>query len=310
MSGLLAGVHHVTAIGGDPRSNLRFYTEVLGLRLVKRTVNFDDPFTYHLYYGDEVGTPGTLLTHFPNPLSARASHGGSEITDTCLVVPSGALAWWSERLRGAGVPVREERAFGREVLRLEDPDGMRIVLEPQDAAGQGPSYTGNGVPGERAVRGVARVTVRVPDGPETVAFLERVLGFTGAGSEGAATRLRLPGTGRGQEIEVVHAPHDRRVPMGAGTVHHVAWRVADDGAQAQAAERLSAAGISVTPVMDRQYFRSIYFRIPGGVIFEIATDGPGFDVDEPVAALGRVLRLPARYEARRAEIERRLVRLD
>lgn len=294
---LVTGIHHVTALAKSPTANIEFYTSVLGLRLVKRTVNFDDPFTYHFYYGDAAGSPGTLITHFPHPLAAKAAHGGGEITDTDFAVPRGTLARWTDRLQAAGTHVARDVQFGQDILTLSDPDGMLIRLtESRDASARQ----------DEGILRIARVRLRVPDVGETAEFLSGVLGFRDASSEGTTRRLTLGDGGDGREIDVVHDPAAPHHPMGAGTVHHVAWRVPDDGAQARAADAIREARIAVTPVMDRQYFKSIYFRIPGGVIFEIATDGPGFAVDEAPDALGTALKLPPRYEPRRAEIERRL----
>lgn len=304
MSAIITGLHHVTAFAKSPAENLRFYTQVLGLRLVKKTVNFDDPFTYHLYYGDEIGSPGTLLTHFPNPRSARATHGGSEITDTSLSVPAGALGFWRERLKTMGVRTVEEAVLGARLLRFNDHDGMRFAIVEQHAATNG--YAGAGVSAQNAITGIAGVTLHVPDAEETAAFLRDVIGFDDGAREGDRRRLTINGGGAGREIDLVHSPQLPHRPMGAGTVHHVAWRVQDDAAQKAAQDALRRAGVAVTPVLDRQYFRSIYFRIPGGVIFEIATDVPGFDVDEPREQLGRALMLPPQHEPRRDAITRGL----
>jgi glyoxalase family protein len=313
MTSIITGLHHVTAFAGKPSANAKFYREVLGLRLVKKTVNFDDPNTYHLYYGDAHGSPGTLLTHFPHPLAARARHGTSEITDTGLAVPRGALAWWRTHLAAHKIDAREGTTFAQQTLRFEDHDGMRFIITEEDGMagfGAGTSgYAEGGVPAASAILGVSRVTLRVPDAGETTSFLTSVLGFEAGQREGDAHRFTLNGGGTTREIDVIHDPRASHERMGAGTVHHVAWRVPDDAAQARAAAALRAHRTSVTQVMDRQYFRSIYFRIPGGVIFEIATDVPGFAVDEPAATLGTDLKLPPQYEVMRKEIEKRLERI-
>lgn len=310
MSSLITGIHHVTAFAGRPSANAKFYRDMLGLRMVKKTVNFDDPNTYHLYYGDEQGSPGTLITHFPHPLAARARHGGGEITDTGLGVPRGSLGWWRERLDAHKVDARAGKLFGQDVLRFEDHDGMRFILSEEDGldgfAAGARGYTGGGVPGTAAILGVSRVTLSVPEAGETVDFLTGVLGFKAGSQEGDVRRLVIGEGGNSREIDVIHAPRAGHERMGAGTVHHVAWRVPDDDAQARAAAAIRASGVGVTQVMDRQYFRSIYFRIPGGVIFEIATDGPGFAVDEPLATLGTQLKLPPQYEPIRKQIEKGL----
>lgn len=292
------GIHHVTALAGKPPANLAFYQDLLGLRLVKRTVNFDDPFTHHLYYGDDIGRPGTLLTYFPHPRARGGRRGTREIRTTVLAVPSDALGSWRARLDEHGVRYRDEESDHVEHLAFADPAGMELALEPTagDAAGD-------------AIAGVDRVVIHVPDAEATARFLADTMGFERGQRRNERERLFLGADRRGARLDLVDAPSDAESVMGAGTVHHVAWRVPDDQAQAEAGARLRAAGAHVTPVMDRQYFRSIYFRIPGGVIFEIATDGPGFDVDEPAAKLGRALQLPPQYEPRRAEIESKLAPL-
>ncbi|MEL6328587.1 MAG: VOC family protein [Planctomycetota bacterium] len=294
MTGLLTGLHHVTALAKSPTGNHRFYTEALGLRLVKKTVNFDDPLTYHLYYGDERGSPGTLLTHFPHPHAKRGVHGSPEITETHLAVASGSLGSWAERLGSNGTPSELREIGGGRGLAFEDPDGMRFALI-EDGESEG-----------HAISRVAGVAIDVPDVAHTSGFLRKVLGFR----DGAAGRLLVGPEGSAAYVELRESAIDRRTSMGAGTVHHVAWRVPDEDAQLEIARRLTDAGVGVTPVQDRNYFRSIYSRIPGGVIFEVATDGPGFDVDEPLESLGGALKLPSQFEARRAEIERHLVPLD
>lgn len=292
---IITGLHHVTAFAKDPATNVRFYTEVLGLRLVKRTVNFDDPLTYHLYYGDPLGSPGTLLTHFPHPAAARARHGGSEITDIMLAIPRGSLGAWRRRLDAAKA-LDERPADGLAGLRFVDPDGMRFGLVEVDASTDGTD----------GIRGIERPVITVPDAERTIAFLARGFGFTVAASEGNCHDLTVGAGGLGQRLRIVEEPALARQPMGAGTIHHVAWRVPDEAAQRTVREALRAAGAAPTAVIDRQYFRSIYVSVPGGILFEVATDGPGFDVDEPRELLGTSLMLPPQHEPRRAEIERTL----
>ncbi len=310
----ITGLHHVTAFAGDPVANRRFYTEALGLRLVKRTVNFDDPSTHHLYYGDRDGSPGTLLTHFPRRGTARGRHGGGEIVETVLAVRAGSLDAWARRLEGFGGSVeRREGAIeaGRPSVHVGDPDDMRLALIEDDALASDASSVGP----------VERMILSVADGELTAAFLTAHLGFRVL--RAAADRIDLaigdaaptaPTAKPGQRLALRIEPEHTQQPMGAGTVHHVAWRVPNDAAQASLRSALVDAGIAVTPVLDRQYFRSIYFRVPsghpGGIVFEVATDGPGFAVDEPSESLGTRLMLPPQYESRRAEIERRLPSLE
>ena len=290
MEPLVTGIHHVTAFAGEVRAHVRFYTQALGLDLVKRTVNFDDPSMWHLYYGGAHGAPGTLLTHFPQQDAARARHGGREIAGATIATMPGGLAALSERLRAHGVAPRERGSFGAPGIEFEDPDGMQLRAEES-------TRRQTDAPIE-----VARVTLVVPDAAATELFLQEVLGFELFGREHATTRLALAGGGSGREVDVVHAPGLHAEAMGAGTIHHVAWRVPDDDAQLRARSTLQRAGVAVTEVRDRQYFRSIYFRIPGGVLFEVATDVPGFAVDEPRDALGRALRLPPQFEPLRTRI--------
>lgn len=297
MPPIVTGIHHVTAFAKDPIANHRFYTDVLGLRMVKKTVNFDDPLTYHLYFGDDVGSPGTLLTHFPHPHAKLGVHGSPEILETVLTIKNGTLDIWLERLKAQGVTTERDDHTGR--ITFADHDGMRFALVETDALGTA----------DHSVTGIDSVVIRVPDLAQTRGFLRDAMGFTEADAAAGRSRLVLDDDAPGRRLELIEVPADRRTSMGAGTVHHVAWRVPDDAAQAAAATALNAAGVGVTPVMDRQYFRSIYFRIPGGVVFEIATDGPGFDVDEPRDTLGEALKLPPQYEPRRAELEAHLVPL-
>lgn len=318
MARAITGLHHVTAFAKDPRANLDFYTRVLGMRLVKRTVNFDDPFTYHLYFGDHLGSPGTLLTHFPNPLAARARHGSNEIQRTTLAVGTGALGFWRDRLSTLGVDVSEIESFGQDALHFDDQDGMRFrMVEQARPLGMAEDVQRAGIPARHAITGVAGVDIHVQSAEPTIAFLRGVLGFEAIRREGAATWLSLhratdgpiEGAPLGQRLIIVEDP-GTHMPMGAGTVHHVAWRATTPDAQRQASDAIRAARVGVTPVIDRQYFQSIYFRIPGGVVFEIATDEPGFATDEPVESLGSALRLPPQHEPLRPRLERTLVPLE
>ena len=290
------GLHHVTAFATDPTRNARFYTEVFGLSLVKRTVNFDDPYTWHLYFGDAGGRPGTLLTHFPNPRMARGTHGTPEIVETVLCCGRATLDALVDRAEQAGVAVHVHGGVDGDRWSLEDPDGMRLSVGVEAGA--------------EAATGLrlAGTVVRPSADGAFAGFLTGVLGFVA--STKAASRFEVAGAEDGDWVEIDSSAAGDRSKMGAGTVHHVAWRVDDEAAQLAVADALREAGLAVTPVLDRQYFQSIYCRVPGGVIFEFATDGPGFAVDEPAGELGRALKLPAQYETRRAEIEARLPRFD
>ncbi len=297
------GLHHVTAIASDPQRTVDFYQGVLGLRLVKQTVNFDAPDTYHLYFGDEGGSPGTILTFFPAPGAPQGRHGAGQATTTGLAVPSGALGWWDERLRGLGVDVlaREQRD-DEDVLALADPDGLRVELVASERGDAPPPWPDGPVPGEAAIRGLAHVTLTEHRLEPTAEHLTDRLGFTLVGERGDRVRFATGSGQAGQRVDVVVSPGAPKGLVAAGTVHHVAWRAPERATQERWRAALAEAGVDATPVVDRQYFTSIYFREPGGALFEIATDPPGFTTDETVATLGSGLRLPPWLEPHRERI--------
>jgi len=305
MAAELPTLHHVTATVANAREDLEFYTRVLGLRLVKKTVNFDNPRVYHFYYGDEVGTPSTIMTTFPySGWGVREGRkGAGQITATSFSVPPGGLAFWRERLPREGRAVKDlPLRFGEAGLALEDPSGL--VIELLEAAGDHRSpWLGGGVPEEAALQGVHAVTLRVRRSAPTEEFLRSVLGFREVGRQGATTRMATGRGGPGAQVDVVEDTDSPEAVNGLGTVHHVAFAVADEAAQLRVREELAARGVHVTEVRDRQYFRSIYFREPGGILYEIATAGPGFTLDEEPARLGEALKLPPWEEQRREEIE-------
>ena len=290
-----AGIHHITAIAGDPQRNLDFYTEALGLRLVKRTVNFDDPGSYHFYFGDNIGSPGTIMTFFPWPGARRGARGSGQVTTVSFAVPRNSMAFWKERLRATHV-IAEEIAgrFGSDALRFLDPDGLQLKLV---ASAREESSS------ERAIRGFAAPMLEVRNTEKTEKLLTEILGFEFVEEENNRRRFRGGGSNASAEIDLVSSEADFG-QIAAGTVHHIAFRAADDDEQLKLREQLVARGLNVTPVIDRQYFHSIYFREPNGILFEIATDGPGFLTDEPPDALGETLKLPLIYESKRNEIER------
>jgi glyoxalase family protein len=294
------GIHHVTAIAGSAQGNVDFYVGVLGLRLVKRTVNFDDPLTYHLYYGTEVGAPGTILTFFAWPNAYRGRAGSGQVNATALSVPMGSLGWWQERFKAQRItydlPVKR---FEEEVLPFQDNDGMQLELVA--AEDERPAWSGGQVPADYAIRGVHGVTAHEEGYEKSAELLTETLRFTQLGQEGNRFRYRA-NEGRGM-IDLLCTPDGPRARGGAGTVHHIAWRVPDDSEQLAWRKTLVSADMNVSPVLDRQYFHSIYFREPGGVLFEIATDQPGFATDEPKESLGTTLKLPPWLEAARAQIE-------
>jgi glyoxalase family protein len=305
------GIHHVTAIAGDPQSNLDFYAGVLAMRLVKTTVNFDDPGTYHLYYGDEAGQPGTILTFFPWPGARPGRPGSGETSSTGLTIPAGSLGWWRDRLTGAGIDsVEPQPRFGQEVLTLRDPHGLELDLIEEVDSDRGFAWSDGTVPERHAIRGFHGVSLseRRPD--RTVDVIENQLGWVRQAEEGDRIRFAAPGSGPGRFLDVVIRPAEERAQLGAGSVHHVAFRAASDSAQAGFRRSAISAGLHVSPVLDRQYFRSIYFREPGGVLFEVATDAPGFTTDEGLEALGEALCLPPWLEGRRVDIERELPEIN
>ncbi|MFG1428235.1 ring-cleaving dioxygenase [Roseixanthobacter glucoisosaccharinicivorans] len=298
------GIHHVTAISGPAQRNKSFYTDTLGLRLVKKTVNFDDPGTYHFYYGDEVGQPGSILTFFPWEHAAPGRLGIGETQETVFRVPEGAIGYWTHRFVEKGVTHEAPaRRFGESVLSFRDPDGTRLALVGVAGAEKEPAWSAGEIPAEVAIRGFHSVSLLVADAAPTGAILTDVLGFAEAAREGGLVRFKTEAS-IGGIVDLRVAGDFLRGRAGAGSVHHVAFRAADDAAEAEMVKRLAENhGIHTTEQKDRNYFRSVYFREPGHVLFEIATDIPGFAVDEPAAQLGEALKLPSFLEPRRADIE-------
>ncbi|HMN85146.1 MAG TPA: ring-cleaving dioxygenase [Bauldia sp.] len=297
----MSGIHHVTAIAGDPVQNLDFYTQTLGLRLVKKTVNFDDPGTYHLYYGDEVGVPGTILTFFPWSHVAAGRQGIGLTEETAFRVPVASIGYWTHRFIEKGVTHGAlTKRFGEPVLTFTDPHGMSLALVGVAGAENEPGFAGGGVPAEHAIRGFHGVTLMLESAEATGRILTDVLGFREAGREGSQVRYVADGARHGNTVVLHAAGGFLPGRMGRGSVHHVAFRAANDAEQAAMAAKLAGTHkVATTEQKDRQYFRSIYFREPGGVIFEVATDEPGFAVDEPVAHLGEALKLPPFLEPQR-----------
>lgn len=299
MTRAIPGIHHVTAICGPPQPNLDFFTGVLGQRLVKKTVNFDAPDVYHLYYGDDAGSPGTIMTFFPF-VDARPGRAGPGMASAyAYAVPAGGFDDWVSRLGDADAKVdAPAERFGARVLTLRDPDGAPVELVETDR------------PGDGGLDGFHSVTLWEADIAPTARLLTDLFGYVEQGHEttGGIERLRLaaPGRARGSIVDVIRADAPPEGRQGAGTIHHVAFRAETDEIQLDWRDRLMAARFDVTGVRDRQYFNAIYFREPGGVLFEIATDPPGFAVDEDPAHLGEDLKLPPRHEALRARLEQSL----
>jgi glyoxalase family protein len=308
----MSGIHHVTAIAGDASRNLDFYTRILGLRLVKKTVNYDDPGTYHFYFGDEVGHPGTILTFFPWAHAPKGRGGVGLTQQTMYRVPESAIGYWAHRFVEKGVPHEAiEKRFGQSVLVFTDPDGMSLALVGVAGAEAEPAWQGSDVPAENALRGFYGVRLLLDDAKGTAAILTNVLGFSEAGVEGPVTRFVASDATAGGVVEIREAKGFLSGRMGRGSVHHVAFRAATDEAQAEMRRKLvEEHRLQVTEQINRFYFRSIYFREPGGITFEIATDQPGFAIDEPVASLGQALKLPAFLESQRQEIEASLQPLE
>jgi glyoxalase family protein len=310
----ISGIHHVTAICSDAQQNIDFVTGVLGLRLVKLTVNFDDPFTYHLYYGDEKGRPGTILTYFAWGGGGAARHGVRSVEATALAVPVGSLDWWKTHLASHNIAFTTPPArFGEELIQFHDADGMVYEIVASERAQAGFVWARGGIPAEHAIRGVHSVTIAAEGFEQTAQVLTGMMGFKkGADpSPYEPNRFRFEaGAGIGGIVDVACLPGAPRSTTGTGGVHHVAFRVADDATQGRYRVELARANFNISPVMDRSYFHSIYFREPGGVLFEIATDVPGFAVDENAETLGTLLKLPPQYEAYRTQIEERLAKIQ
>jgi glyoxalase family protein len=292
-----AGIHHITAIAGDPQTNLDFYTETLGLRFVKRTVNFDDPGSYHFYFGDNIGSPGTIITFFPWPGARRGTRGSGQVTSVSFAIPRNSIAFWKEQLRANHVVAEEiSDRFGNKALRFLDPDGLMLELM------ESPVIPSEGRMGH-SIRGFAAPTLEVRHLERTEKLLIEILGFEFVGEESNRRRLRGSGSNTAAEVDLASADIGFGL-VAVGSVHHIAFRVVNDEEQLRVRERLVERGLDVTPVIDRQYFHSIYFREPNGILFEVATDGPGFLIDESADQLGESLRLPPMYESARSEIER------
>jgi glyoxalase family protein len=303
----LKGIHHVTAIAADAQRNVDFYAGVLGLRLVKKTVNFDDPGSYHLYYGDRVGSPGTLVTFFIWPGASPGQSGAGEPVALAFEVPEASLSWWKQRLLAAGFSTQATGPrFGVNALLIRDPDGMAVELIESTAPHHTDHSVPGGVPKSFAIRTIHSVTLGLRDEKRSAALLTDELNFEQIAGVNERLRFGLGERGAASFVDIVRPDAPVRGRMGAGTIHHLAFRTDDDGSQLQWLKKLTELGLQVSPVMDRKYFHSIYFREPGGVLFEIATEGPGMAVDEREEHLGERLVLPQEYESLRARLERTL----
>jgi glyoxalase family protein len=306
MNTLINGLHHVTTIAGDAQRNVDFYTGVLGLRLIKKTINFDAPDVYHLYYGDETGSPGTIMTFFPYGRLPRGRKGTGQLTYTAFSIPTASLGYWIDRLNEHQIAVSApQKRFNETYIRFEDFDGMGVELVTADTDARTGWATGP-IAAEAAIRGFHTVTLNEANPDGTIKLLTGSMEHRLVAEE--AGRFRFAGGDGvpGAFVDVQHSPGELRGHQGAGSVHHVAFSTDNAETQIAIREKLEEDGYMPTEVLDRNYFESIYFREPGGILFEIATNPPGFSVDEPVATLGRELKLPEWYEPRRAQIEAKL----
>ncbi|GGA58817.1 VOC family protein [Pelagibacterium lentulum] len=297
----IKGLHHVTAMAGDADANNRFFTGTLGLRRVKKTVNFDEPSVYHLYYGDEEGTPGSVMTYFPFPHIIRGRPGSGEVGETVFSVPEGSLGFWKERLASKSVQATPDESFGQKRLRFSGPDGDALVLVETGNDTRAP-WTGGSVKDDEAIRGFFGASMRVRDSGATEELL-KFMGYEPVDTSKGIKRFAIPGGNGADYIDVQTLPNMPRGDLGAGSVHHIAFAVENRAAQLEVRNALIDTGYQVTPVIDRDYFWAIYFRTPGGVLFEIATNEPGFARDEDPAHLGEALKLPTQHEHLRSYLE-------
>ena len=304
------GIHHITAIASSAVENLAFYEDVLGLRLVKKTVNFDDPHPYHLYYADSAGTPGTILTFFPWENLPRGRAGAGMVTSSAFAIPAGSADYWRNRLKDNGIETEHGERFGEQVIRFEDPHGLSLELIETHHVHSALHQGHHSNPAVHRIVGFHSATALLRSFEETRSLLVNLMGMTLHDKEGDRYRFRMNNhEAFGHFYDVVTDAQAENGQPGGGTVHHIAFRTPTDNEQKYWQDKLRENGFAVTPIRDRKYFKSIYLHEPGGVLFEIATDPPGFTVDEPYESLGRDLKLPDQYEARRTEIENRLPEL-
>ncbi|WP_185225817.1 ring-cleaving dioxygenase [Chryseobacterium indologenes] len=303
MDNRILGLHHITAIADNAKRNLDFYTQVLGVRLVKKTVNFDDPGTYHFYFGNETGTPGTILTFFPWEGIGQGTNGSGMATHIGYAVPKGSLAFWKNRLESVQIKVEEAEIFGEKLISFRDPDGLQLQLIEPSGDDSRKVWTTDDIKDGQALKGFHNVTLTLRNADPTMKVLTDILGYDLQKQEGERYRLATDAIDTANLIDIIE---NDKIPAGrnaAGTNHHIAFRVKDDNILMEYREKVLSAGLSITPKINRDYFYSLYFREPGGVLFEIATDNPGFTVDEPLEELGSHLKLPVQYEGMRNKIE-------
>jgi glyoxalase family protein len=299
----MPGIHHVTSITGDVQKCVDFYVGVLGLRFIKKSINQDVPDTYHIYFGDYTGTSGTAMTFFGWPSWPKRKAGSGQVTTVSFAVPQPSLDFWNSRLRKLGMNMSRASRFGTDAIVLTDPDGIELELVGMASDDRWVPWKDSPVDEEHAIRGFHSVTMTVAEATATVDLLVKTMGFRKAAQDGRRTRFETGQGGPDAILDVVESPEGSEGEESVGTVHHVAWRAADAGHQSEWREALVKAGRNVTPVIDRYYFKSIYFREPGGILFEIATDGPGFTIDEPAESLGTTLSLPPWFQVRRDTLD-------
>ncbi|WP_336959033.1 ring-cleaving dioxygenase [Chryseobacterium contaminans] len=310
MDNRILGLHHITAIADNAKRNLDFYTQVLGVRMVKKTVNFDDPGTYHFYFGNETGTPGTILTFFPWEGIGKGTNGSGMATHIGYSIPKGSLEFWKNRLKSFNVNVEEGEIFGEKMISFKDPDGLQLQFIEPTGDDNRKVWTTDDIKDENALKGFHNVTLTLKRAEPTIKVLTDLLGYDLQKQEGERYRFATDAIDTANLIDIIEndkAPTGRNA---AGTNHHIAFRVKDDNILMEYREKALSAGLSITPKINRDYFYSLYFREPGGVLFEIATDNPGFTVDEPLEELGINLKLPAQYEGMRSKIEGVLPKLS
>lgn len=310
MENRILGLHHITAIASNAKRNLDFYTQVLGLRLVKKTVNFDDPGTYHFYFGNQTGAAGTILTFFPWEGIGQGTNGTGLATHIGYSVPKGSLEFWKNRFQQLNITFEEGEIFGEKLISFQDPDGLQIQFIETSTPDDRKVWTTTDIKDENALKGFHNITLTLKKADPTIKVLTDIFGYDLQKHEGERYRFATDAIETANLVDIIE--NDKMVAgrNASGTNHHVAFRVKDDKVLMAFREKVLSAGFSITPKIDRDYFYSLYFREPGGVLFEIATDNPGFTVDEPLSELGQKLKLPKQHEALREKIEKVLPKLS
>ncbi|WP_313383536.1 ring-cleaving dioxygenase [Chishuiella sp.] len=310
MENRILGLHHITAIAGNANRNLAFYTQVLGVRLVKKTVNFDDPGTYHFYFGNEEGTPGTILTFFPWEGIGKGINGSGLATHIGYSVPKGSLEFWKSRLQHFNINVEEGEIFGEKLISFQDPDGLQLQFIESSTVDDRKVWTTDEIKEENALKGFHNVTLTLKNAAPTIKVLTDIFGYSLQKHEGQRYRFSTDAIETANLVDIIESNEIEAGKNMAGTNHHVAFRVKDEQVLMEFREKVIAAGLNITTKINRDYFYSLYFREPGGILFEIATDNPGFTVDEPLNELGTSLKLPKQHEPLREKIEKVLPKLS